>query len=310
MATTLIARADREGDLWHLTLPLTVGAMIDAARGATAVAIDLARRAVRVAERLGCPADVFDALESMVIVLLETEKPGEAVGLARRIGALFREGIESRPDQARPFVAAGEAFLEAGDTVGARAMAEQARALVHDCVWGVSVDRLESEIRLRLRDREGALRRIGRWLDEPSPVVFEQARVHEVAARALFLLGERDAGARQADEAIGFYRRIGVRPRLERFERIVRKYRPRKPGRPRSELPGGLTPRELEVLRLVLQGLTNRQIADVLTVSALTVKKHVENLLAKAKVRRRAELLEFATRAGVTFEPFVAPKQA
>ena len=68
-------------------------------------------------------------------------------------------------------------------------------------------------------------------------------------------------------------------------------------GRPR----GGdlLTDREAEVLELVAQGLTNRQIGERLFISGKTVSVHVSNLLAKLGVAGRAEAVAVAHRRGL-----------
>ena len=63
-------------------------------------------------------------------------------------------------------------------------------------------------------------------------------------------------------------------------------------GRPRAEL----TKRELEVLRLLAQGLDQRQIADRLVISPKTVATHIEHILAKLGVRSRAEAVAAAYR--------------
>jgi DNA-binding CsgD family transcriptional regulator len=60
-----------------------------------------------------------------------------------------------------------------------------------------------------------------------------------------------------------------------------------------------LTRRELEVLRLVASGLTNRQIADRLVLSVHTVERHVNNLYRKLGVRNRAEATVLAIRRGL-----------
>jgi DNA-binding CsgD family transcriptional regulator len=57
----------------------------------------------------------------------------------------------------------------------------------------------------------------------------------------------------------------------------------------------GVTKREHEVLLLLGGRLTNREIADRMTVSPSTVKSHVERLLAKTGRRNRIELAELAT---------------
>ena len=68
--------------------------------------------------------------------------------------------------------------------------------------------------------------------------------------------------------------------------------------RPVFEHPDGLSPRELEVLRLVAAGETNGQIAATLGISVNTVERHVSNLYRKIDVRGRAEATAWAIRHG------------
>ena len=80
------------------------------------------------------------------------------------------------------------------------------------------------------------------------------------------------------------FERLGARPDLDRLM-----------GRSdRAVLPGRLSPREIEVLRLVAAGLTNRAIADTLTISERTVDRHVSNIYAKLDVSTRAAATAFA----------------
>ena len=67
-----------------------------------------------------------------------------------------------------------------------------------------------------------------------------------------------------------------------------------------DRLPDGLTTREVEVLRLIAQGLSNSQIADALFVSQATVKTHINNLFAKTGVRDRAQAVAYAYERGLT----------
>jgi DNA-binding NarL/FixJ family response regulator len=59
-----------------------------------------------------------------------------------------------------------------------------------------------------------------------------------------------------------------------------------------------LTARELEILRLIAQGLSNQEIADLLCLSVHTVKNHVHNLLERLGLTTRAEAVEYARARG------------
>ena len=60
-----------------------------------------------------------------------------------------------------------------------------------------------------------------------------------------------------------------------------------------------LTPRELEVVRAIVSGMTNGEIADVLCLSPFTVKTHANRAMTKVGARDRAQLVTFAVRAGM-----------
>ncbi len=66
-----------------------------------------------------------------------------------------------------------------------------------------------------------------------------------------------------------------------------------------AEPADGLTPRELQVVKLIAEANTNRQIAEVLTVSEKTVESHRANVLAKLGMRDRVELARYAIRRGL-----------
>lgn len=61
----------------------------------------------------------------------------------------------------------------------------------------------------------------------------------------------------------------------------------------------GLTPREQEVLTLIAEGLTSRQIAERLVVSPKTVDRHRENIMAKLNLHSRVELVKYAIERGL-----------
>lgn len=60
-----------------------------------------------------------------------------------------------------------------------------------------------------------------------------------------------------------------------------------------------LTPREIEVVRMVAKGLTNKEIAAKLCIADGTVKIHLHNIYEKVKINRRAELVRFADDYGL-----------
>jgi DNA-binding NarL/FixJ family response regulator len=72
--------------------------------------------------------------------------------------------------------------------------------------------------------------------------------------------------------------------------------------RARQDLPvreDPLTPREQEVVKLVAEGYTNKQIADALVISEKTVERHRANILEKLGMRDRVELTRYAIRQGL-----------
>jgi DNA-binding NarL/FixJ family response regulator len=68
---------------------------------------------------------------------------------------------------------------------------------------------------------------------------------------------------------------------------------------PRMEDVDPLTDREREILQLVAEGQTNREIADLLTLSIKTVQAHRANIMEKIGAHDRTDLVKYAIRAGM-----------
>ncbi|MCJ7442563.1 MAG: response regulator transcription factor [Thermoanaerobaculaceae bacterium] len=68
------------------------------------------------------------------------------------------------------------------------------------------------------------------------------------------------------------------------------------PAAPKRRDPAALTPREIEVLRLIAQGHTNSQVAEVLRLSVRTIESHRANLMGKLGLQSRVELVRYAVK--------------
>jgi DNA-binding NarL/FixJ family response regulator len=69
------------------------------------------------------------------------------------------------------------------------------------------------------------------------------------------------------------------------------------------ELNNGLSPRETQVLELIVQGATNREIATALSLAEDTVKIHLRNILEKLHLRNRIQAAVYAVRQGLIHAP-------
>ncbi|MDM0028999.1 helix-turn-helix transcriptional regulator [Variovorax saccharolyticus] len=99
------------------------------------------------------------------------------------------------------------------------------------------------------------------------------------------------AGALEEAKALGMN---SLAPRIEALAEAV--------GAPAPSLPGGLTEREADVLRLMAIGRNNREIGQILTISPNTVANHVRSILEKTYTANRTEAAAFARREGLLKE--------
>ncbi|CAM5493281.1 response regulator transcription factor [Streptomyces griseorubiginosus] len=96
----------------------------------------------------------------------------------------------------------------------------------------------------------------------------------------------------------------GLSPSIQR--RLLERLSQPEPPQPTAssvEPPDGLTAREVEVLALIAEGLSNQEIARALHVSTATVKTHINNLFAKAGLKDRAQAVRYAYAKGLVRPP-------
>ena len=106
--------------------------------------------------------------------------------------------------------------------------------------------------------------------------------------------GDRSRASLLLETALSQFRELSMTGWIARGEELQHRIAERMTGQ--VVYPDRLTPREVDVLRLITRGRTNAEIASDLTLSVRTVGRHVTNLYSKTDVRNRAEAVEYAHR--------------
>jgi ATP/maltotriose-dependent transcriptional regulator MalT len=120
---------------------------------------------------------------------------------------------------------------------------------------------------------------------QATKVPYETARAQVLLGRALVLAGDDEGGRLEFRAALATFERLGAAPDAAAVTTLLGSA---------DALPGGLTAREAEVLRLVAAGKTNRDIAVELVISEHTVGRHLQNIFAKLGVSSRAAATAYA----------------
>lgn len=115
---------------------------------------------------------------------------------------------------------------------------------------------------------------------------YEVARTRVLIGEACRFLEDIDACSLELEAALADFVELGAVPDVARVERLL--------GRGRDGGAHGLSRRELEVLRLVAAGKSNREIAAALVISEHTVARHVQNIFVKLRVSSRTAATAFA----------------
>ncbi len=190
--------------------------------------------------------------------------------------------------------AAVELLLEAGQVDRAREPAEELGGLAVDfgcaALEAAAAD-AAGAVDLEAGDASGALPYLRKaqqlWTRVDAP--FERARTRVLMGRALTALGDHASGRRELEAARTAFRRLGARPAADEVDDLLAP----------DSLPGNLTAREAEVLRLVATGRSNAQIAADLVLSEKTVARHLSNIFTKLGVGSRTAATAYAFEQGL-----------
>jgi len=210
---------------------------------------------------------------------------GRVDAAAAAVSAALADRTGSRLDRAPLLSAQVEIALAAGETALADTAADELfataetfqsaglRGEAYRCRGAV---RLAQDLPV---EAMGTLRLgLNTWHELDAP--YEAARTRMLLAGAYRALGDAEAAGREEHAARATFDRLGV---------VVA----------REDRPSGLTHREVEVVRLVAAGKSNRAIAEELVLSEKTVARHVSNIFVKTGVTSRSAVTAFAYDSGL-----------
>jgi len=242
------------------------------------------------------------------LVAFDREDLKTAAELADRY--LRKLPLQNRTERAAGLELLIRAQIELGNHVDAMKALEELR----DIAARAQTDPLRGSASLaagvvaaRSHDAESARRHLEDAVDlfQKGGAPFETARSRVELARVLGVLGRVDAAVQESQRAIGELAQLHADLELARARNVLAAVQTSPaaqlppPAPRRREERGGLTVRELEVLRLVSIGLSNHAIAERLFISEHTVHRHVANTLSKLDVPSRSAAVGQAVRRGL-----------
>ena len=216
-----------------------------------------------------------------------------AQGRTKVAAAVIRRAADETTDYfARPRLLGPlvEIMLAAGSTDAARLAADEMARIAGEVGAPLLIAmaaRADGAVLLAEGDPQAALAVLrASWtawhaLDAP----YEAARARVLIGLACRQLGDTDSAAMELDAARDVFEKLGALPDLARMKAL---------DGGTAALVGGLTTREIEVLRLVAAGKTNRAVAADLVISDKTVARHLSNIFDKLGVSSRAAATAYA----------------
>ena len=206
------------------------------------------------------------------------------------------DGAQDRLARAKVLVAYVEIVLAADDVSGARTAAGELSEIAADLgmpLLQAVAAHATGAVLLAEGDPRAALATLRRawtaWRELQAP--YEAARARVLMGLACRALGDTDTAELELDAACRVFQQLGAAPEIARLEAESRTAAP--------AAAGGLTAREVQVLRLVAAGKGNRAIAADLVISEHTVARHVQNIFAKLDVSSRSAATAYAFEHGL-----------
>lgn len=258
---------------------------------------DLRRRQGRQAES----AELLDRLGAEPAAILCRARLALDRGESRRAADLAERQLRQTPVQRKlERLSALDLLVRAraahGDLDGATAALQEVREVAHlagTAPLRARTDRAEGVLLAARGEHERARMLLEDAVDrfQRCGAPFEAGRARLELAASLIALGRANAARREATAALESLEELGAALDAGRARRLLAQVG--------SQAPAPVTGREREVLRLVAEGLTNRQIADRLVLSEHTVHRHVTNILRKLDLPSRAAAAAHAVRAGL-----------
>ncbi len=250
---------------------------------------ELAEAAYREASRSG-----FEPQPGLALLRLAQGDADAAASASRRMVGATRD----RMARTLFLPAHVEIMLATGDIDEARAASRELQdtaASVNTDVLAAIAGHARGSVHLAEGDAHGALdpvrRAFGIWQQIGAPYL--AARLRVLLARACLALDDVEAVELELECANEVFERLGAKPDLAAVAALRLGMRNAATARV-SASDHGLTERELQVLRLVATGRTNKVIARELCLSEKTVDRHVSNIFVKANVASRAAATAFA----------------
>jgi DNA-binding CsgD family transcriptional regulator len=159
--------------------------------------------------------------------------------------------------------------------------------------WADACEALISMVRGEGPAAFAQLRRAAEEL-EAIPYVPDAARLRRQLARVLAESGEREEAMKELRHVHDVFARLGAVRELNLARDLLRQLGGRPPARTATAGVAGLTGREVEIVRLVAERKSNKEIAKALGISPRTVSTHLSNIFGKLSVGSRGELADFA----------------